>query len=273
MVSTRRGPGSGAGRGGSNGSHGSGSGSHGGGDNAGDVARSTSKFDEILDKTNSVVDIINGVLELASHIPLIGDLIDKLNELIGRMFEKVNEAIQKTTQIFAFVGNPALLRQTGTSWVQTVGTPATVATSTVVLTALPSTGHWTGASHDAYAARVELQNPASESVYAKCEMVDEQLNTFADAIVDFWVNFSLAVLMTAIGVGLGIAEIVSVWGAPAGVVTIIAEIVAMIADVVSLVDIIMTANQAAADFMTTVTSELSAASAFPGGAWPRHTAA
>jgi len=266
MVSTRRGPGGGSGR--------SGSGSHGGGaDNADDVARSTSKFDEILDRTNSVIDIINGVLELASHIPFIGDLIDKLNELIGKMFEKVNEAIQQTTQIFAFVGNPALLRQTGTSWVQTVGTPATVATSTVVLTALPSTGHWTGAAHDAYAARVELQNPASESIYAKCEMVDQELNTFADAIVDFWVNFSISLLMTAIGVGLGIAEIVSVFGAPGGVITIIAEIVAMIADVVSLVDIVNTANQAAADFMANVTSELSAASAFPGGAWPRHTAA
>lgn len=281
MVSTRRGPhGGGSGSHGSGGSHGtgsshgrSGSGSHGSGDNAGDVERSTSKFDEILDRTNSVIDIINGVLELASHIPLIGELIDRINDLIGRMFEKVNEAIQQTTQIFAFVGNPALLRQTGTTWVQTVGTPATVATSTVVLTALPSTGHWTGAAHDAYAARVELQNPASESIYAKCEMIDSELNTFADAIVDFWVNFSISVLMTAIGVGLGIAEIVSVWGAPGGVVTIIAEIVSMIADVVSLVDIINTANQAAADFMTNVTSELAAASAFPGGAWPRHTAA
>lgn len=265
MVSTRRRPGPGSGR--------SGSGSNGGRDNAGDVERSSSKFDEIIDKSNSVIDIINGVLELASHIPFIGDLIDRINELIGRMFEKVNQAIQQTTQIFAFVGNPALLRETGTSWVQTVGTPATVATSTVVLTALPSTGNWTGSAHDAYAARVELQNPASDSIYAKCEMIDKELNTFADAIVDFWVNFSLAVLMTAIGVGLGVAQIVSVWGAPTGVLTIIAEVVAFLGDIVNLVSIITTANQAAADFMSTVTSELGAASAFPGGAWPRHTAA
>lgn len=257
---------------GPSGSHGS-SGSHGGRDNAGDVERSRSKFQEFVDGADSVIGIINGVLELAGHIPFIGDLIDRINQLIQRMFEKVNEAIQKTTEIFAYVGSPTTLRQTGVSWVQNVGTPATVATSTVVLSALPSTGHWEGAAHNAYAARVELQNPASESIYAKCTMIDEQLNTFADAIVDFWVAFSIAAITTAIGVALGVAEIVSVFGAPGGVATIIVEVLAFIADVIGLVNIILTANQAAADFMTQVTAELGAVSAFPGGAWPRHTAA
>lgn len=245
---------------------------HGGGDNAGDVERSRSKFTEFVDGASSVVDLINGILELAGHIPLIGDLIDRINDLIRRMFEKVNEAISKTAEIFAYVGSPTTLRQTGISWVQSVGTPATVATSTVVLSSLPSTGHWTGAAYNAYSARVELQQPASDSIYAKCTMIDEQLNTFADAIVDFWVAFSIAALTTAVGVGLGIAEIVSVWGAPGGVATIIMEVVSFIADVVNLVNIILTANQAAADFMTQVTNELGAVSAFPGGAWPRHTA-
>lgn len=245
---------------------------HGGGDNAGDVDRSKSKFDEFVDGASSVVDLINGILELAGHIPFIGDLIDKINDLISKMFEKVNEAIQKTAEIFAYVGSPSTLRQTGISWVQSVGTPATVATSTVVLTSLPSTGNWTGAAHNAYAGRVELQQPASDSIYAKCTMIDEQLNTFADAIVDFWVAFSIAAITTAVGVGLGIAEIVSVFGAPGGVATIIGVVVAFIADVVNLVSIIMAANQSAADFMTQVTNELGSVSAFPGGAWPRHTA-
>lgn len=245
---------------------------HSGGDNAADVDRSRSKFDEFVDGAGTVVDIINGVLELASHIPLIGDLIDRLNELISKMFEKVNEAIQKTAEIFAYVGSPTTLRQTGISWVQSVGTPATVATSTVVLTSLPSTGNWTGAAYNAYSARVELQQPASDNIYAKCTMIDEQLNTFADAIVDFWVAFSIAAITTAVGVGLGIAEIVSVFGAPGGVATIIAAVVSFIADVVNLVSIVMTANEAAASFMTEVTNELGSVSAFPGGAWPRHTA-
>lgn len=245
---------------------------HGGGDNAGDVDRSRSKFNEFVDGASSVVDLINGILELAGHIPFIGDLIDRINALIQRMFEKVNEAISKTAEIFAYVGSPTTLRQTGISWVQSVGTPATVATSTVVLSSLPSTASWTGAAHNAYAARVELQQPASDSIYAKCTMIDEQLNTFADAIVDFWVAFSIAAITTAVGVGLGIAEIVSVFGAPGGVATIILEVVSFIADVVNLVNIILTANQAAADFMTQVTNELGAVSAFPGGAWPRHTA-
>lgn len=258
---------------GSSGSHGGSSGSHGGRDNAGDVERSRSKFEEFVDGADSVIGIINGLLELAGHIPLIGDLIDRINQLIQRMFEKVNEAIQRTAEIFAYVGSPTTLRQAGTSWVQDVGTPATVATSTVVLSALPSTGNWEGAAHNAYAARVELQNPASESIYAKCTMIDEQLNTFADAIVDFWVAFSIAAITTAIGVGLGIAQIVTVWGTPSGIGTIIVEVLAFIADVINLVNIILAANQAAADFMTQVTAELAAVSAFPGGAWPRHTAA
>nr|WP_314845687.1 hypothetical protein [uncultured Microbacterium sp.] len=258
---------------GSSGSHGGSSGSHGGRDNAGDVERSRSKFEEFVDGADSVIGIINGLLELAGHIPLIGDLIDRINQLIQRMFEKVNEAIQRTAEIFAYVGSPTTLRQAGMSWVQDVGTPATVATSTVVLSALPSTGNWEGAAHNAYAARVELQNPASESIYAKCTMIDEQLNTFADAIVDFWVAFSIAAITTAIGVGLGIAQIVTVWGTPSGIGTIIVEVLSFIADVINLVNIILTANQAAADFMTQVTAELGAVSAFPGGAWPRHTAA
>lgn len=244
----------------------------GGRDNTADVERSKSKFDEFVDGANSVIDIINGLLEIASNIPFIGDLVDRINDLIGRMFEKVNEAIQKTTQIFAFVGNPAALRQAGSGWVQNVGTPSLNASGTVAVSALPTTGNWEGKAYNAYKGRVELQNPASDSVYAKCTMIDTELNTFADAIVDFWVAFSIAALTTAIGVALGVAEIASVIGAPGGVLTIIAAVVSMIADVVNLVSIIMAANEAAASFVTEVTNELGAASAFPGGAWPRHTA-
>ena len=250
-----------------------GSGSTGSGrDNGPDVDKSKTKFQEIVDGANSVIDIINGVLELASHIPLIGELIDRINELIGRMFEKVNEAIQKTTDAFAFVGNPAALRRAGRSWVDNVGAPATEATATIIPAALPSTGNWEGAAHNAYSARGDLQQPAAEAVYGKCEMNDHARHKFADAIVDFWVSFSIATITTAIGVALGIAQIVSVWGAPTGVATIIAEVGFFILDIIGLISIILTANQAASSFMTTVTNELSSAAAFPGGAWPRHTA-
>lgn len=242
-------------------------------DNAADVANSKSKFQEFVDGASSVVDLINGLLELASHIPLIGELIDRINALIRKMFEKVNEAIAKTAEIFAYVGSPTTLRQTGLSWVQSVGAPATQATATIVPSSLPSTGHWEGSAHNAYIARVDLQQPAAEDVYDKCVMIDEQLNTFADAIVDFWVAFSIAALTTAVGVGLGIAEIVSVIGAPGGIGTIILAVVSFITDVVGLVNIILTANQAAADFMMQVTNSLGATAAFPHGAWPRHTAA
>jgi hypothetical protein len=220
-----------------------------------------------------VVDLINGILDVAEKIPFIGELIEKINNLLRKMFEKVNEAIQKTAEIFAYVGNPAALRQAGTSWVQSVGTPATVATSTIITSSLPSTGHWEGAAHNAYIARVELQQPASDSIYAKCTMIDDQLNTFADAIVDFWIAFALGVLTMAIGVATAVAEICSVVGAPVGIGTIIVDVLSFISDVVNLVSIIMTANQAAADFMTQVTNELGSVSAFPGAAWPRHTAA
>lgn len=248
-------------------------GTHSGRDNAGDVERSTSKFKEFVDTASSVVDLINGILEFAEHIPFIGELIERINNLIRKMFDKINEAIQKTAEIFAYVGNPMTLRQAGISWVQSVGTPATVATSTIVTSSLPSTGHWDGAAHNAYIARVELQQPASDSIYAKCTKVDEELNTFADAIVDFWVAFALGVLTLAIGVAAGVAEITSVVGAPVGIGTIIVDVLSFIADVVNLVNVVLTANQAAADFMTQITNELGAVSAFPGAAWPRHTAA
>lgn len=241
-------------------------------DNTADVEKSKSKFQEFVEAADSVIGIINGVLELAEHIPLIGELIEKINNLLRKMFEKVNEAISKTAEIFAYVGSPMTLRQAGLSWVQSVGAPATQATSTIVPSSLPSTGNWEGAAHNAYIARVDLQQPAAEDVYNKCVMIDQELNTFADAIVDFWVAFSIAAITTAIGVALGIAEIVSVWGAPAGVATIIAEVGFFIVDVIGLVDIIMTANQAASTFMMNVTNELASTGAFPGGAWPRHAA-
>lgn len=255
---------------GRNSSRGGGSGS--GRDNASDVQKSRSKFEEFVDVASSVVDLINGLLELASHIPFIGDLIDRINNLISRMFEKVNEAIQKTTDVFAYVGSPMTLRQAGLSWVTSVGAPATQATATIVPSALPSTGHWEGAAHNAYITRVDLQQPAAQDVYDKCVMIDQELNTFADAIVDFWVSFSIAAITTAIGVGLGIAEIVSVIGAPGGVLTIIAEVGFFVADVIDLINIILTANEAASAFMSNVTSELASAGAFPSGAWPRHAA-
>ncbi|WP_309127390.1 hypothetical protein [Microbacterium sp.] len=241
-------------------------------DNAADVDKSKSKFQEFVDAADSVIGIINGVLELAEHIPLIGELIEKINNLIRKMFEKVNEAISKTAEIFAYVGSPTTLRQAGLSWVQSVGAPATQATATIVTSSLPSTGTWEGAAHNAYIARVDLQQPAAEDVYNKCVMIDQELNTFADAIVDFWVAFSIAAITTAIGVALGIAEIVSVFGAPGGVATIIAEVGFFIVDVIGLVDIILTANQAASAFMMNVTQELASTGAFPGGAWPRHAA-
>lgn len=242
-------------------------------DNGSDVAKSKSKFQEIIDGANSVVGLINGLLELASHIPFIGEIISRIHDLVRRMFEKVNEAVSKTAEIFAYVGSPTTLRQAGLSWVENVGAPATQATSTIVTSSLPSTGHWEGKAHNAYTARVDLQQPAAQDTYDKCVMIDEQLNTFADAIVDFWIGFSLGVLTAAIGVAAAIIEITSVVAAPVGIGTIIIDVVAFIADVVSLLSIIMAANQAASSFMMEVTNSLGSTGAFPGGAWPRHTAA
>lgn len=241
-------------------------------DNAADVEKSKSKFQEFVELADSVIGIINGVLGLAEHIPGIGSIIERINELIRRMFEKVNEAIQKTAEIFAYVGSPMTLRQAGLSWVESVGAPATQATVSIIPSSLPSTGHWEGKAHDAYIRRVDLQQPAAEDVYNKCVMIDGELHKFADAIVDFWVSFSIAAITTAIGVGLGIAEIASVVAAPGGVATIIAEVGFFIIDVIELVNIILTANQAASTFMMNVTNELAATGAFPGGAWPRHAA-
>jgi hypothetical protein len=236
------------------------------------VEKSKSTFPEFVDGANSVVDLINGLLELASHIPLIGELIDRINDLLRKMFEKVNEAISKTAEIFAYVGSPITLRQTGLSWVESVGAPSTETTSTIIPSALPSTGNWQGAAHDAYITRVDLQQPASQDIYDKCVLIDTELNTFADAIVDFWVAFSIAAITTAIGVALGVAEIVSVVGSPAGVATIIAEVGFFIIDVIGLINIILTANEAASSFMLNVTNELGSTGAFPGAAWPRHAA-
>lgn len=235
--------------------------------------KSKSDFDRFTGFIDTVVDIINGGISGLLDLVLPDGIMDRINAWLDKMFAKVNEAIDKAAQVFAYVGSPSTLRNTGLDWVQSVGTPAQQCTSTLLPTALPTTGNWEGKAYNAYRLRVDQQKPAADDVLSKCQMINTQLDSFAGAIENFWIGFLGAVGSLVVGVIATAAELAGVVTAPAAIVTIVGAVGLFITFLVDAISAITSASQATSSFVVNVTNALASTSAFPGGAWPRHTAA
>ncbi|SJN46189.1 hypothetical protein FM104_14650 [Microbacterium esteraromaticum] len=233
---------------------------------------SKSEFDSFTGFIDGVVDIINGGLGLVNFV-LPDGIMDRINSWLEKMFAKVQEAIDKVAQVFAYVGSPSTLRNTGLDWVRDVGTPAQQCTATLLPTVLPTTGNWEGKAYDAYQLRVDQQGPASDDVLAKCNDINTQLDSFAGAIENFWIGMLGAVVSLVIGVLTTAAALAGVVTAPVAIGTIIGAVGVFLTFLIDGISAIMTANQGTSSFVVGVTNTLSSTSAFPGGAWPRHAAA
>lgn len=232
-----------------------------------------SDFTRFTDFINTVVDIINGGISGLLSFVLPDGIMDLINSWLDKMFAKVNEAIEKAAKVFAYVGNPSKLRTSGLDWVQSVGMPSQQCTATLLPTVLPTTGNWEGKAYNAYRLRVDQQGPASDDVLAKCKDINTQLDSFAGAIENFWIAMLGAVASLVIGVIATAIELAGVVTAPAAIITIVGAVGTFITFLVSAISAITTANQATSSFVVNVTNSLASTSAFPGGAWPRHTAA
>ncbi|MDT0156130.1 hypothetical protein Q9R19_00655 [Microbacterium sp. ARD32] len=233
---------------------------------------SKSDFDRFTGFIDTVVDIINGGIGMLDLV-LPDGIMERIQGLLDKMFAKVKEAIDKVGEVFAYVGSPSTLRTTGLDWVQDVGNPAQQCTATLQPSVLPTTGHWTGQAYDAYRLRVDLQKPAADDVLTKCQDINTQLDSFAGAIENFWIGMLGAVGALVIGVLATAAELAGVVTAPAAIATIIGAVGVFLTFLVDGISAITSANQATSSFVVSVTNALASTSAYPGGAWPRHTAA
>lgn len=231
-----------------------------------------SEFGRFTDFIGTVVDIINGGLSGFLDFILPDGIMEKINSWLDKMFAKVDEAIDKAAQVFAYVGSPSTLRNAGLDWVQDVGTPAQQCTATLLPTVLPTTGNWEGAAYNAYRLRVDQQGPAADDVLAKCQNINTELDTFAGAIENFWIGMLGAVGALVVGVVATAIELAGVVTAPAAIITIIGAVGVFITFLVDAISALTAANQATSSFVVSVTNSLASTSAFPGGAWPRHTA-
>lgn len=234
---------------------------------------SKSEFDRFTGFIDTVVDIIRGGISGLLDLVLPDGIMERINSWLDKMFAKVQEAIDKAAQVFAYVGSPSTLRSTGLNWVQDVGTPAQQCTATLLPTVLPTTGNWEGKAYDAYRLRVDQQGPASDDVLAKCQDINTQLDTFGGAIENFWIGMLGAVASLVIGVLATAAELAGVVTAPLAIATIIGAVGLFVTFLVEAITALLSANQATSSFVVNVTNMLASTSAFPGGAWPRHTAA
>src|SRR5690554_1736046 len=85
---------------------------------------SKSDFDRFTGFIETVVDIINNGITGLLDLVLPDGIMDRIRSWLDRMFAKVNEAIDKTAEVFAYVGSPSTLRNAGLDWVRDVGQPA-----------------------------------------------------------------------------------------------------------------------------------------------------
>jgi hypothetical protein len=234
---------------------------------------SKSDFDRFTDFIDGVVDIIRGGLTGMLDLVLPDGLMERINSWLDKMFARVNEAIDKAAQVFAYVGSPSTLRNSGLDWVQDVGTPAQQCTATLLPTVLPTTGNWEGKAYNAYKLRVDQQGPAADDVLAKCQDINTQLDSFAGAIENFWIGMLGATAALYIGVIATALELAGVVTAPAAIVTIIGAVGVFVTFLVDAISTLLAANQATSSFVVSVTNMLASTSKFPGGAWPRHAVA
>lgn len=195
----------------------------------------------------------------------IMDTLEWIGDTLSAVCEKLNE-------IFSFMGDPVALWNTGTSWVDNVGGPASGKQECFTLGYMKTDDEWQGTAADAYRNTFPPQKSALDTVMSISSSVDGLLTKVSIAIGVFWIGVAVALgqfLFELIGELAGAETGVGIGAAVAAAAVSCGKLSGIIAGAVGLIEglLIKEIGPAMKDLHKLVVD----GDSLPDGNWPKLT--
>jgi hypothetical protein len=214
-------------------------------------------------------DVISGTTTVLGELPrhVFGPILDD----VARLRVMLDATVTVLRRSLDQAGDPDALRATGSAWATDIGGPVSSFAGFASEIRVRADDYWKGDAADNYRDILLPQRFALTEIKTACDEIDAALNAFANAIFDFWVPVSDA--LVSLAAGLATAAIAAKlaptapWAAAsaAGLLVIVGAFVT--AQVESFFDILNKANT----LDTELEARLSNNTKFPGGEWPTST--
>ncbi|OZM76979.1 hypothetical protein [Pseudonocardia sp. MH-G8] len=128
----------------------------------------------------------------------VADLQRQFDDMIGRLRHALEQA-----------GDPAALRAAGTAWANTIGGTASNLVGLAIEGSTRADDSWKGLAADAYRGALWPQRLALTAVKTTGDAIDAALNELARAIVEFWRDVEIALILLVLGLASAVAAAVS----------------------------------------------------------------
>jgi hypothetical protein len=195
----------------------------------------------------------------------VADLQRQFDDTIGRLRRALEQA-----------GDPAALRAAGAAWVDTIGGPASNLVGLAIDGSTRADNRWKGLAADAYSNALWPQRLALTAVKTTSDAIDAVLNELARAIVEFWRDVEIALILLVLGLASTVAAAVSTAaGGPLGIpVAVVTAAAALNAFGIAVTNSMTTFSDLANENSVRTAElhgRLSDNSGFEGENWPRPT--
>jgi hypothetical protein len=128
----------------------------------------------------------------------VADLQRQFDDTIGRLRHSLEQA-----------GDPAALRAAGAAWATTIGGTASDLAGLAIEGSTRADDRWKGSAADAYRNALRPQRLALTAVKTTGDAIDAVLNELARAIVEFWRDVEIALILLVLGLASAVAAAVA----------------------------------------------------------------
>jgi hypothetical protein len=237
---------------------------------ASDISGILSDIHSGIDQAAAGVDaIVRGVNAVLDALPDV--LVAEIRAGVAELQRVFSEKATELGDLLAYAGDPVALRSAGTAWATGVGSVASRLAGMSTLNSTRADDYWTGLAATAYRNTLPAQQAALTAITSTGDEIDATLTDLANAIVNFWVAVSVALLGLGVALIAAAATAATVVGAPVGAGIGIAALVAFGIALNSTISSITEITNSAATRSAELQRRLFNDTAFTGGAWPRST--
>lgn len=200
----------------------------------------------------------------------INAIIEGINWLANQLIELVTDAIERIGQLLDARDIPPRMGRAADDWLELVRRPATGVAGQLTPSELLGSYNWQSAAGSAYAAVIPAQAAAANKVGTIADQAATTSVNVANGGKDFYTSLAFALAGFLIGLAGAIATLVS---GPIGLAGVLGGITVYLVAIDRAVSEANALNGTLAGELVNLHGELADGSTFPGGSWPKGTAA
>ncbi|NHB84490.1 hypothetical protein G7085_07390 [Tessaracoccus sp. HDW20] len=232
------------------------------------VERISQVVNQVLDVARRFLKALSGILDWFCWVPGLGkfakSFVERACRIIQSTVNVINRGIQGTLEVFKHVLAPWEVRSAGKSIVDQLVPKCEAFALQYELGRLRSAGSWSGEASSSFFSSLTAQQDAAARVADGARKFGEAVHEMGAKGVETTVNFVTQYITAAVGVIISVLEMAAV---PVGTALGAAQIVGLIAAIISYVMVWINAMASMISSMNTMSN--AANQAVPGGAWPK----